>query len=173
MQETHKVDSFRYLSRLITRYYKLIQVKNELPIPWTPLARPLSQSRFGLVTSGGLYHKGQEPPFDLEREQQEPCWGDPSFRTLPTDMDPADLGVSHFHINSRDVLQDMNILLPIQRFHALAQAGRIGGVAAHAYSFMGYQGIPADLMGWRDRYGPEVAERLRAEAVDCVLLTAA
>jgi len=173
MQATATVDSFRYLSRLVSRYYKLIQVKAELPIPWSPLARPLSESRFGLVTSGGLYHKGHEPPFDLEREQREPIWGDPSFRTLPTDIDPADLGVSHFHINQRDVLQDVNILLPIQRFQELVQAGRIGGLADYAYSFMGYQGIPADLTGWRDQYGPQVAERLRAEAVDCVLLTAA
>jgi D-proline reductase (dithiol) PrdB len=173
MQGTKRVDSYRYLSRLVTRYYKLIQVQAELPIPWTPLARPLSQSRFGLVTSGGLYHKGHEPPFDLEREQREPTWGDPSYRTLPTGMDPAELGVSHFHVNPRDVLQDMNILLPLQRFQELAQAGRIGGLATHAYSFMGYQGIPADLVGWRDLYGPQVAERLRAEAVDCVLLTTA
>lgn len=168
-----EVDSYRYLSRLVSRYYKLIQVKDELPIPWTPLAQPLSQYRFGLVTSGGLYHKGHEPPFDLEREQQEPTWGDPSFRTLPTDMKPAELGVSHYHINQRDVLQDINILLPVQRFRELAEEGQIGGLAAHAYSFMGYQGIPADVTGWRDVYGPQVAERLRAEEVDCVFLTTA
>lgn len=170
---TKNVDSFRYLSRLVSRYYKLIQVKAELPIPWTPLARPLSQSRFGLVTSGGLYHKGHEPPFDLERERQEPTWGDPSFRTLPTDMNLAELGVSHFHINERDVLQDINILLPIQRFQELVEQGRVGGLAAHAYSFMGYQGIPANLAGWREVYGPQVAEKLCAERVDCVFLTTA
>ncbi len=168
-----KVDSFKYLSRLITRYYKLTQVKAELPIPWSPLTRPLAQSRFGLVTSGGLYHQGHEPPYDLERERQEPAWGDPSFRTLPTDMDPAEVGVSHFHINARDVLQDMNILLPVQRFRELVQEGRTGGLARHAYSFMGYQGFPADLSGWRDVYGPQVCEKLLADEVDCVLLTSA
>ena len=168
-----EVDSFRYVSRLITRYYRLTKVEAELPIPWAPLAQPLSQCRFGLVTSGGLYHKGHEPPFDLERERREPAWGDPSFRALPTDMETAEVDVSHFHINKSDLLKDMNILLPIQRFQELAAEGRIGGVARHAYSFMGYQGFPSDLTGWREVYGPQVAERLLAEEVDCVFLTTA
>ncbi len=167
------VDSFRFVSPLITRYYKLSQVKKELPIPWTPLARPVRQSRFGLVTSGGLYYRGHEPPFDLERERREPPWGDPSYRTLPVDMDPAEVGVSHFHINSSDVLEDMNILLPIQRYRELAAEGLIGGLADHAYSFMGYQGFPSDLSRWKEIYGPQVAERLLADGVDCVLLTTA
>jgi D-proline reductase (dithiol) PrdB len=167
------VDSFKYVSRLVTRYYKLVQVEKHLPIPWTPLEKPLSQALFGLVTSGGLYHKQLEPPFDLEGEQREPSWGDPSFRTLPTDMDPADVGVSHWHIRTDDVLQDMNILLPIERFQELAREGRIGGLARNAYSFMGYQGFPADLTEWRDTYGPQVAERLTAEGVDCVVLITA
>lgn len=168
-----EVDSFRYLSRLITRYYKLSRVEKELPIPWTPLKRPLSQSRFGLVTSAGLYHHGHEPPFDLEREQREPTWGDPSFRTLPASICQEEVGVAHHHLYQDDILQDMNIQLPIQRFQELAQAGRIGGLAEHAYSFMGYQGFPADLTSWKEVYGPQVTKRLLSEEVDCVLLTSA
>ncbi|MFB0536860.1 MAG: glycine/sarcosine/betaine reductase selenoprotein B family protein [Anaerolineae bacterium] len=167
------VDSFRYLSRLITRYYKLTQVKSELPIPWTPLSRPLNQARFGLVTSGGLYHRGYEPAFDLEREKQEPTWGDPSYRTLPASIKQEEVGVSHYHINSWGVMEDINILLPINRFQELAEEGQIGGLVDHAYSFMGYQGFPADLTGWREKYGPEVAEKLIADGADCVLLTTA
>ncbi len=59
------VDSFKYLSRLITRCYKLTRVETELPIPWSPLTRPLDRSRFGPGTSGGLYHRAHEPPFNL------------------------------------------------------------------------------------------------------------
>jgi D-proline reductase (dithiol) PrdB len=167
------VDSFRYLSPLISRYYRLSRVEKELPIPWTPLSKPINQCWFGLVTSGGLYHKELEPPFDLERERKEPPWGDPSFRTLPVDMDPAQVGVSHFHINAQDVLADMNILLPVKRFSELAAEGLIGGLARHAYSFMGYQGFPSHLDAWRNVYGPQVAARMLADGVDCVLLTTA
>jgi D-proline reductase (dithiol) PrdB len=168
-----EVDSFRDVSALITRYYKLSRVDKELPIPWTPLAQPVNQSRFALVTTGGLYHQGQEPPFDLERERQNPPWGDPSFRSLPTNMDPSEVGVSHFHINTSDVLADLNILLPVQRFQELSAEGRVGGLAKTAYSFMGYQGFPADLSGWKNIYGPQVADKMLAEQVECVFLSTA
>jgi D-proline reductase (dithiol) PrdB len=88
-------------------------------------------------------------------------------------MDLADVGVSHLHLNHEDILADPNILLPIQRFRELVADGRIGALAPHAYSFMGYQGFPCDLNGWKDTYGPAVRDRLLAERVDCVLLTTA
>ncbi len=125
------------------------------------------------MTSGGLYHKGHEPPFAGERERREPPWGDPSFRTLPAGMEHAEVGVSHLHINGKDVVADMNILLPIQRFRELVDEGRVGGLAGHAYSFMGYQDFPADSSGWQNIYGPAVRDRLLAEQVDCVLLSTA
>jgi D-proline reductase (dithiol) PrdB len=168
-----EVDSFRYLPSLIKRYYQLTRIRKELPIPFTPLARPLRECRFGLVTSGGLYHQGHEAPFDQERERRQPYWGDPGFRTLPADVAQGEVGVSHLHINPTDALADMNILLPIARFRELAAGGVVGGLAADAYSFMGYQGFPADLTEWTNTYGPAVRDRLLAERVDCVLLTTA
>jgi D-proline reductase (dithiol) PrdB len=172
------VDSFKYLPRIIAAFYQMTDRQPELPIPWTPLPRPLAECKFGLVTSGGLYHQGIEPPFDLEREKQEPTWGDPTYRTLPADIQQAEVGASHLHINTRDVLEDVNILLPIHRFQELAAEGgkprgRIGGLAKHAYSFMGYQGFPSDTTAWQQTYGPQVAEKLKAEGVNCVLLTPA
>jgi D-proline reductase (dithiol) PrdB len=142
-----------------------------MPIPWTPLSRPLAESRFGLITSGGLFHKGVEPPFDLEREKEEPTWGDPSYRTIPTDIQQRELGASHLHINTQWVLEDINVLLPIHRFQELVAEGRVGGLAGQAYSFMGYQGYPPNTIAWQETYGPQVAEKLKAEGVDCVLLT--
>jgi D-proline reductase (dithiol) PrdB len=168
-----EVDSFRYLSSLVKRYYQLNRVNKETPIPFATLVKPLDQCRFGLVTSGGLFHTRREQGFDQEGERENPAWGDPSFRTLPVDMNLADVGVSHLHLNHRDILADPNILLPLQRFHELVAERRIGDLAPHAYSFMGYQGFPSDLSGWRDTYGPAVRDRLLAERVDCVLLTTA
>ena len=167
------VDSFKFLPRLIAAFYQMTERQPELPIPWTPLAHPLPDCQFGLVTSGGLYHQDVEPPFDLAREKQEPAWGDPTYRTLPTNIRQTDVGASHLHINLQDVLDDFNILLPIHRFQELPSEGRIGGLAEHAYSFMGYQGFPPDTTAWQETYGPEVAEKLKAEGVDCVLLTPA
>jgi D-proline reductase (dithiol) PrdB len=168
-----EVDSFKYTSRLVSRYYRMSQVKANLPIPWTPLAKKVSDSKFGLVTSGGLYNPAKEPPFDLEKESREPTWGDPTFRTIPVDIDPRTIGVSHHHIKGSKVQEDMNILLPVQRFLEFVEEGEVGGLAAQAFSFMGYQGYPADQSGWKDLYGPEVASKLVDLGVDCVLLTAA
>lgn len=167
------VDSFKYLPRLIATFYRMTDRQPELPIPWTPLPHPLPDCKFGLVTSGGLYHKDVEPPFDIVREKQEPTWGDPTYRALPTSIRQAEIGASHLHINSRDMLEDLNILLPIHRFQELTAEGRIGGQGEHAYSFMGYQGFPPDTIAWRETYGPKVADKFKAEGVDCVLLTPA
>jgi D-proline reductase (dithiol) PrdB len=167
------VDSFKYLSRLVSRYYKLASVDNPGPIPWTPLAKPLEAACFSLVTSGGLYHKGYEPPFDLEGEEQNPSWGDPSFRSLPADIPQDELGASHHHINTDGVLADINVLLPVDHFRELVDKGEAGGLARTVYSFMGYQGFPADLTAWKQDYGPQVAEKMTAEGVECVLLTTA
>jgi hypothetical protein len=65
------VDSFKYLPRLLGFFYRNLEQKPIQPIPWTPLKLPLTECRFGLVTSGGLSQKGVEPPFDLEREKRE------------------------------------------------------------------------------------------------------
>jgi D-proline reductase (dithiol) PrdB len=165
------VDSFKYLPRLIAMFYKMTERQPELPIPWTPFQRPISECKFGLVTTGGLYHKGVEPPFDIERERREPRWGDPTFRVIPSNIQQDKLGVSHLHINTQPILDDLNVVLPIQRFRELADEGIIGGLAEYAYSFMGYQGFPPDASAWKEVYGPQVAEKLRNDDVNCVLLT--
>ncbi len=167
------VDSFKFLPRILAAFYQMTDQEPTFPIPWTPLSRPLTDCRFGLITSGGLYQRGTDLPFDLEREKERPIWGDPSFRTIPVDIRMEEVGVSHLHLNPHDVLEDPNILLPIHRFQELVLAGRIGGLARHAYSFMGYQGFPPDTTAWEEVYGPQVAASLKAEEVDCVLLTPA
>lgn len=167
------VDSFKYLPRLIAAFYQASDREPTYPIPWTPLPRRLEACKFGLVTSGGLYHRGVEPPFDLEREKAEPTWGDPTYRTISADIPQPELGASHLHINTTDVLEDVDILLPLHRFRELLDEGRISGLAANAYSFMGFQGFPPDTRAWEERYGPEVAYKFKDEGVDCVFLTPA
>ena len=164
------VDSFKYLPGSIAAYYRNMPVQKEDPIPWTPLAKPLSESRFALVTTAGIYVEGAEPPFDMEREKREPMWGDPTFRCIPRDVHQDQIGASHLHINNRDLLEDVNIVLPVQRFLELESEGVIGSLAPTSYSYMGYQMNNSE---WRNKYGPEVAGLMKDEAVDCVLLTPA
>jgi D-proline reductase (dithiol) PrdB len=167
------VDSFKYLPRIIAAFYQTTERQPAYPIPWTPLHHPIKNCKFSLITSAGLYQQGVEPPFDLEREKNEPTWGDPTFRTIPTNIRPREIRISHLHYNHKDILEDANIILPLQRFQELEAGGVIGSLAEKAYSFMGYQGYPPDISAWQEIYGPQVAEKLKAEQVDCVLLTPA
>lgn len=164
------VDSFKYLPGSIAGYYRNLPVQREDPVPWTPLAKPLNECRFALVTTAGIFVKGEEPPFDAGREKREPMWGDPTFRRIPRDVRQDQIGASHLHINNRDLLEDVNIVLPLQRFLELESEGAIGSLAPTSYSFMGYQMNNSE---WRERYAPEVAGLMKDEAVDCALLTPA
>ena len=164
------VDSFKYLPGSIAGYYRNMPVTKVDPIPWTPLAKPLSECRVSLVTTAGIYVKDVDPPFDAEREKREPMWGDPTYRRIPRDVRQEQIGASHLHINNRDLLEDVNTVLPIGRLLELESEGVVGSLAPTNYSFMGYQMNNAE---WREKYGPEVAGLMKDEAVDVALLTPA
>ena len=164
------VDSFRWLPRSIAGFYQAMQVEEPESIPWTPLRKPLSECRFALVTTAGLYVKGEQEPFDIDRERREPTWGDPTYREIPSSVEQARVGATHLHLNTEDLEADLNIVLPVHRFQELADAGEIGGLAERHYSFMGYQQSSDE---WRERYGPAVAQRMVEEQVDAALLTPA
>jgi D-proline reductase (dithiol) PrdB len=162
------VDSFKFLPGSIAAYYRNLPTQRAEPLPFTPLAKPLSDCRFALVTTAGIHQLGSEPPFDSDRERREPMWGDPTFRRIPRDVRQEEIGACHLHTNNRDILLDVNIVLPVRRFAELEAEGVIGSLAPTAYSFMGYQMNTGE---WESRYGPEAAALMKAEAVDCVLLT--
>lgn len=164
------IDSFKWLPPSLKEYYRNIPIPPPESLPWTPLAKPLAQCRVALLTSAGIYVKGAEPPFDMERERQEGTWGDPSFRTIPRSVRQDDIGACHLHISNDDILRDADIVLPVHRLLEMEVAGEIGSLAPTSYSFMGFQ---LDTGEWQQRYGPEVARRMKDEEVDAVLLTPA
>ncbi len=167
------VDSFKWLPRSIAAYYQGLPVPAPEPVPWTPLGKPVEQCRFALVTTAGLYVKGESASggsFDVDRERREPFWGDPTYRVIPSDVRQDQVGVAHLHINTEDIERDVNVVLPVQRFQELAAAGEVGELAPNHYSFMGYQ---QDAREWQERYAPEVAQRMVSEEVDAALITPA
>jgi D-proline reductase (dithiol) PrdB len=164
------VDSYKYLPRSMRAMYADTPETRE-PHAWTPLAKPVSQARFALMTSAGIYLKDQQESFDLDRERAEPSWGDPTYRVLPTDVRQDQLGHAHLHINGADILEDVNVVLPIRAFRKLEEEGAIGSLADEHYSFMGYQ--DRRLKDWRQTQGPELAARLKGRGVDVLLLAPA
>ncbi len=111
------------------------------PIPWSPLRKPLSACRVGIVSTAGLVLPDQ-PPFD-----DGVRGGDFSFRVIPANADLTTLIDTHRSetYDHSGVRQDANLVLPLDRLHELAREGRIGAVAERHLSFMGSITAPGRL----------------------------
>jgi D-proline reductase (dithiol) PrdB len=164
------VDSYKYLPRSMKTMYESTPVTTE-PAAWAPLTKPLSKCRLALMTSAGVYLKDSQEGFDEEREWQNPEWGDPTYREIPSGVRQEQIGCSHLHINHEDLLEDVNVVLPIRAFQKLEAKGVIGELAPVHYSFMGYQ--ERQLKDWREVQGPELVAKLKERAVDVLLLAPA
>lgn len=130
-------------------------------IPWTPYKGQPSEQTFALVTSGGLYLKGSQQPFDTES-----IHGDTSFREIPKTVRPEDLGIAHAHYDHSLAEQDINTIFPIQRFIELEKEGIIGKLADTQYSFS----YVNDLVSLITVTLPKFIARIKEEGVDILLL---
>ena len=132
--------------------------------PWTPLERALSQSKLALVTTAGLHLRG-DTPFSTDLKG-----GDASYRVIPSTAKTGDILQSHVSIgfDRTAIYRDINVTLPMHRVQELVQQGVIGSLSPHYYSFMGALQNPRRVL---EETGPEVAKRLKEEAVDVVLIT--
>ena len=164
------VDSYRYLPRPMKTMYEATPMSDE-PVAWNPLPRPLNRCSIALMTSAGIFLKDSQPGFDEEREWANPQWGDPTYRVIPSGVRQEQVACSHLHISHDDLLEDVDVVLPIRAFKALGSEGRIGSLASEHYSFMGYQ--DRRLLDWRNTQGPELAARLKERKVDVLLLAPA
>jgi D-proline reductase (dithiol) PrdB len=160
------VDSYRFLPRSFRPLYEARGAfpGEEGPV-WTPFARRLTESRIALLTSAGIYLKGSQPSFDVDRESSEPGWGDPTWRAIPASTPPGELAVAHLHINDEDILTDPEIALPMRLLAEL-----VTSVTAHV-SVMGYQ--DRSLVEWRAVTAPAVVAHLRSQGADGVVLAPA
>lgn len=120
--------------------------------PFRPLAKPLSQSRVGLITTAALP-------------------GDPRSLTevyaAPTAPPPTALYTEHrsWHKEATHT-RDVESFLPIRRLAEFAACGRIGGISPRFY------GVPTDYSQRRTihEYAPAALDLCRTDAVDVALL---
>lgn len=130
------------------------------PVVWTPVEKPLSEMTVALVTAAGVHLKSDKR-FNLA--------GDTGFRVVPRDADSKDLMVSHGGYDNSDVNKDINCMFPIDRLRELKEEGLIKEVAPKHIGFMGGGG---DVSVFTNETGPQIAQVLKDENVDAVLLTA-
>jgi D-proline reductase (dithiol) PrdB len=167
---TKIVDSYRFLGGISKKLIKSwVELESPREIPWTPLAKPLSECTVALISTGGIALKNDRP-FDQEGERRNPWWGDPSFRIIPRGTKTDEIRVYHMHIDPSSAEQDINCLLPLDRLDELVEMGKMGRAASSHYSFMGYLLDPQELLS---KSIPAIIDHLRKEKVDVAVFTPA
>jgi len=161
------IDSYRYVDFATRQIMKAWAARQEPGIiPFTPLAKPLSECTVALVSSAGIA-RNDDRPFDQEGERRNPWWGDPSYRRIPLGTTEKDIRVYHLHIDPKFGEADLDVLLPMRRLAELASAGVVGRPAATHYSTMGYILDPTELV---EKTAPAIAADMRKDHVDAVVL---
>lgn len=128
--------------------------------PFTRPSRPLSQSRLALVTTAGL-HLREDHPF---------VRNDPGYRVIPSDVEESALlqSTSSIGFDRGLRMRDINVVFPIHRLRELVADGTLGGLTPDFYSLAGAQKDPGRVAA---ETGPGLAQRLRDEGTDVVLIT--
>ena len=132
--------------------------------PWTPLSKPLSESRLALVTTAGLHLRGDKPFVSDHRRS------DTSYRVIPRVAKTSEMLQSHTSIgfDHAAIYRDINVTFPVDRLQELVDQGVLGSLAENNYSFMGAQRDMSEIL---NSTAPEVTQRLLEEGVDVVFLT--
>jgi D-proline reductase (dithiol) PrdB len=135
-------------------------VINHAPPSFTPLKKPIRESRIALISSGGIMYRDQ-PRFHRE---------DASYRRIPKNAHRDELNVWHFGYPTGDAEKDPNCVFPLERMRELEQAGVIGELIDPAFSFMG--GIYS-ARKVRDELAPQIAHELKRAHADAFYLVPA
>ncbi len=152
-----------YIGRITAQYAGLGYgeyrwLHSETPPPWTPLEKPISQCRVGLIATGGVYAAGQTAFHYRD---------DTTYRAIPTDVDVSTLRATHFAYDVTDARSDINCVFPIDGLRTMRDSGEIGELGPNAYTLMG--GIYSTRRV-REELIPELAKRCVADELDAVLL---
>ena len=151
-----RLDQLSELQRQTALYFPCMEHDDA---PWTPWGKDLRQSKLSIVTTAGLHLRGDHP-FESS---------DPSYRAIPSSTSPNEVIQSHTSIgfDHTGYYRDINLAFPLDRIRELVERGTLGSVATNHYSFMGAQRNPTKII---EETAPEVAQLLKADMVDAVLL---
>ena len=163
----------RLIARVITRFPGLLDVDKMVEkiepisvegVPWTPVKKPLSESKIALVTTSGVHLKSQTP-YDMVDPD-----GDPTYRAMPSDTPLEEYMITHDYYDHSSAGRDINVVFPVTRISELVDKGLIGSLATTNYSCMGHiTGEHVETLVTET--APEIARSLVSEGVDVVLLT--
>lgn len=168
LPEAFPTQPIQYLNRTRSWYsamgYEAYRWPHHDDVPLAPLAKPLSESRLGLVTTAAPYQadKGDQGPGATYN-------GSAKFfdvYTSPVD-DPADVRISHIgYDRHHSKADDANTWLPLPRLQEAVEAGRIGSLTERFY------GVPTvrRVRSTTEDHAPQIIADLNADGADIALL---
>ncbi len=143
--------------------------------PWSPLARPLSESRLALVSAGGLFVEGDDPLPDGPIQEQvipridEFLQMESTLSEIPLDVKWNRLRVRHPGYDIRGSERDHNVIFPIDRLIEAQCDGLVGEVAETTCSFVS----AISQLRLKKHTAPTWADLLIERRVDAALLVGA
>lgn len=145
---------------LAARAWMRMGVRRRDPVESAVPRAARGEARVSVLSTGGALSPGQEP-FDTGKT------GDPTFRPIPSDADPARLRWVHPHYDTSLAAEDPDCIFPLRLMGELAAGEEIGSVAPTAYSMMGYAPLARPVI---EETAPAVGELMQGEEVDAALL---
>jgi len=133
------------------------------PIPMPPAVKDLSKAKVMLITDGGLVPKGNPDRIEGSAATR---WGAYSLEGLD-DLEGDDYEISHGGYDPRFVQEDPDRLVPLDALREMEREGKIGKLHNE---FLSTSGLANPLSNTR-RIGREMAEKVKKEGVDAVILT--
>jgi len=130
------------------------------PPVWTPVTKEIKDMKVALATAAGVHLKADKR-FNLA--------GDTTYRVVPNDAKTSDMMVSHGGYDNGDVNKDINCMFPIDRLNEIVKSGFIRAAGSFHYTFMGGGGNQEVFI---NETGPEIAQKLKEDGVDAVVMTA-
>jgi glycine reductase len=134
-----------------------------VPVPAPAPVVDLSRARVAVVTDGGLVPRGNP---DNIAPYAATNWGAYDIAALD-DLQGENYEVSHRGYDTRYVEQDPDRLVPVDALRDMEKAGVVGKLHD---CFVSTSGLANPLANSR-RLGQEIAQKLKAEGVDAVILT--
>ncbi|WP_246938714.1 glycine/sarcosine/betaine reductase selenoprotein B family protein [Bacillus pinisoli] len=129
--------------------------------PWTPFTKKITESKVTLISTAGVYVKGETPFTDHYG------LGDPSYREIPLETPLSQLDHFHEHYDHTNAYKDINCIFPIERLKELVDQKFIKSLTPNHYSFMGYVPIPHPLT---TRTTPDLVKKLVMQGTDLAIL---
>lgn len=149
-----------YLSKGYDKPYQWAHFED---VPFTPLKKPLAESRVVLITTSDIQIKGMELNTD---ETMSVSMG--GHYSMPGDTPVEDFySSSHGFDRFATTLEDIGAFFPIARLREAEEAGRIGGLTKRFHNVC----TAYSQRRTREQDAPAVLEHCREDGAEVAILT--